>query len=492
MKEKPYIIGISGESGVGKSTISEIISLFFGETNTIIISTDDLHKWERTNPMWNNITHLNPNANNLELGDMHLSDLANNKIVYRSVYNHKTGWFDPPKKIESKSVIIIEGLHAFYTEISQSLIDLKIFVDANKNIVTHWKLLRDTEERGYKYNDVLEIIKKRSLDNGHLREKQINIADVVVKIDNVSEIHSLGNKHEFVEISITIQRNNNKDIPKGLLDFIQNYLTDFKDFTKISDVIGQSIEICQNGGGNISVKTGDFMIIKASGYDIKDINCLSGYSVIQPTEKIEILNSSSELELSSILKKISNRHKIPSMEAGVHLLLKKYVIHAHAIYPTTLLCLNNAKEIIPALFSNLEHEYIPYLCPGYDLFDAFRKCDLSKPVYFLENHGVVISSDNLNNAVELLNEINNIAKGYIKSVCEFEEFDLSFADKNTGPNYPFPDSVVFFNNMAKRETIAAHNYINIIGSKVDKVRHLNDDEIRILLGLESEKHRQSI
>jgi uridine kinase/ribulose-5-phosphate 4-epimerase/fuculose-1-phosphate aldolase len=491
MISKPYIIGISGESGVGKSTLAEIISLFFGEHNTAIISTDDLHKWERHNPVWSSITHLNPNANNLELGDFHLQDLVIGKPIYRSVYNHKTGWFNPPKKIEPQSFIIIEGLHAFYTDISQSLIDLKIFVDADRNLITHWKLLRDTEERGYKYNDVLEIIKKRSLDNGHLRDKQIGLADAVVKIDTISAIHNLGNKHETVEIAVTVEKKKDTEVPKGLLEFIENYLSDFSDFTKIAETIGQSVEICQNGGGNISVKSDDFMIIKASGYDIKDISCLRGYSVIMPAEKHDILNSQNDSELNGILKKVHVRHKTPSMEVGVHLLLRKYVIHTHAIYPTLLLCLENSKEIISALYSDLDYEYVDYATPGHDLFVAFKGLP-SKPVYFLENHGIVISSDNLKEAVDLLNHIHAIAKEYICGVGGFEEFDISFADKNTPALYPFPDAVIFYNNPAKRETTAAHNYINSVGWQMGNVRHLTDDQVRALLSLESEKHRQSI
>ena len=49
MKNK-YIIGVSGESGVGKTTIAKIISLFYGVKNVTNISTDDLHKWDRKNP----------------------------------------------------------------------------------------------------------------------------------------------------------------------------------------------------------------------------------------------------------------------------------------------------------------------------------------------------------------------------------------------------------------------------------------------------------
>ena len=217
---KPFIIGIAGESGVGKSTMCDIISLFYGIKNITVISTDDLHKWERNDPMWHNITHLNPDANNLELGDIHIRDLSEGKAIYRSIYNHKTGHFDPPKKIEPHNTILIEGLHAFYTKESQSKIDLKIFVDTNERLRTHWKILRDTEERGYKYNDVLEIIEKRRVDNEKIRSNQLNIADVVIDINTKNDIKILGDKHETVDLTINMKYRNNIS-QNDLIDFIE-------------------------------------------------------------------------------------------------------------------------------------------------------------------------------------------------------------------------------------------------------------------------------
>jgi uridine kinase len=48
----PKLISIAGSSGVGKTTISRIIQHVLGEENTICISGDDLHKWERNNSIW--------------------------------------------------------------------------------------------------------------------------------------------------------------------------------------------------------------------------------------------------------------------------------------------------------------------------------------------------------------------------------------------------------------------------------------------------------
>ena len=61
------LICISGTSGVGKTTIANLLSCIMENDSSIIISGDDCHKWERNNEMWKKFTHLNPEANNIEL-----------------------------------------------------------------------------------------------------------------------------------------------------------------------------------------------------------------------------------------------------------------------------------------------------------------------------------------------------------------------------------------------------------------------------------------
>lgn len=488
---KPYIIGIAGESGVGKSTIASIISIFYGDENAATLSTDDLHKWERGNPAWSRITHLNPEANNLELGDIHIADLSAGKFIFRSVYSHKTGTFEPPLKINPKHYIINEGLHAFYTDTCQSLTDLKIFVDTNDQLRTHWKIIRDTEERGYKYNEVLDAIEKRREDSEILRAKQLVAADVVVEINSQSPILRLGDKHELVPLSIRVHANNDK-APIKLLTFIRQYMSDFGDFIKASEIIGHDVEMCQNGGGNISIKSDDFMIIKASGFNMKDVHRLSGYSVLKQSAFFRH-SIQSDSKLNSVLTAATGlRYKRPSMETGMHLLLKKCVVHAHPIYSTLLLCLDNSEELHKLLFPDFNYQYIPYVNPGYELYDSFHSANPNAEIYFLENHGVVVSSDSMDVAVHQIKLLNELAKDYLSWQAGFEPFTVHFAERPLTSGYPFPDSVMFANNPIKAETIAAHNYINIVGSGFSKVRHLSDDVVHFLRNMESEKYRQAI
>lgn len=491
---RPYIIGIAGESGVGKSTIAEIISLFYGAENTTVISTDDLHKWERTNPIWETITHLNPEANNLELGDIHILELAQGKPIFRSVYSHKTGNFNPPLKMEPRQIVVVEGLHAFYTDISRDTIDMKIYVDTNEELKCHWKIVRDTEERGYKYNAVLDAINKRRKDATLIRDVQIAVADVVVSIDPTQKIKCLGDKTEKVELSLSCRFQSEK-ANDPLFSFIREYVSEFGIFGRASEAVGEDIVLCQETGGNISVKLpNDLMLIKSSGTRMKDARKGSNFSVVNHPLLANEVSLSEDDDTMNVAIRDSlalNRYKRPSMETAFHVLLNKYVVHTHPVYLTLLLCLEDSKRIVSELFADLDYAYIEYAHPGYYLYKSISSLDKIHQVYFLENHGVIISSDDMNMCVDLLRRINDKAKDYVKANCAFEEFNLSFAERKAD-DYVFPDAVVFSKDHLKREVQAAHNYITVVGNQIGKLRYLSQDTVHFLQHMEAEKYRTTI
>jgi uridine kinase len=216
---RPYLISIAGESGVGKTTISNSIESFYGEDRVLKISGDDLHKWPRNHHNWHSITHLNPEANDLELGDLHLVSLLLGHPIARSHYNHHTGEFDPSQVLYPKEIIINEGLHAFYTPFAKSESDCKIFVDACERLRIHWKIQRDTKYRGYQLWEVIDAINLRKDDSGKLRKNQMENADLIIKIGTVDPIVELGvDKKVTPKFELKII---NPNLPYDLVTFIQ-------------------------------------------------------------------------------------------------------------------------------------------------------------------------------------------------------------------------------------------------------------------------------
>ena len=486
---KPYIIGIAGESGVGKSTMTNIVRLFFGAENTISLSTDDLHRWERTSSNWNKFTHLNPEANNLELGDLQLRELAEGNSIYRSVYDHNTGTFKAPVKIEPNRIIINQGLHAFYTTQAQELTDLKIFINTDETLRTHWKIIRDTEKRGYKYSAVIDAINRRKPDAIRINERQIAVADVIVDMIPEKPIKNIGDKNEIVDVVITYRFI--KPANELLFSFVKDYNQSIKDFIELSNNLGSNIYLCQHTGGNISVKAGDHMLIKASGVKMKSVNRVDGYSIVRPAMMKGIISSDKYDALFE--SEIFFTGKRPSMEVGLHALLKKYTIHLHPVYLTALLCLDNPEEIIKEVYQNYNYKYIPYITPGYSLFRALKRLDNMPDVIFLQNHGVVITSDSKEEALILTADVAYQAQKYLqKQILSFRSFTLDFAKEKKSPYFYFPDAVIFSDKKQNQEVLAFNNYIHYITETLQSRHILSSENMFELLSLESEKYRKSL
>jgi uridine kinase/ribulose-5-phosphate 4-epimerase/fuculose-1-phosphate aldolase len=498
--DAPFFIGISGESGVGKSTIANIVSLCLGNDNTIRISTDDLHKWERTSPNWNEFTHLNPAANNLELGDFQITDLANNKPIYRSAYNHATGGFDPPVRMEAKRYVINEGLHAFYTKAMEEIIDLKVFVDTDEDLRVHWKLIRDTEQRGYKYNSVMEAINKRKNDSIQIRDRQIKIADAVVKLGTSSKIKNLGRKNEDIILTIDFEYKDEATKASPMFDFIQKFMLGLNDFVKMSNVVGNDLSLCQDNGGNVSVKVSDsIMIIKASGYEMKDIHGLSGHSVVNHRDIRSGIANDVIMDDWSLVKVVGDavplkEYRRPSMETGFHSCLAKYVVHTHPIYLNVILCVEDSRRIVEELYARWDYAYVDYKNPGFDVCKSIADASRSS-VYFLANHGLIVSLDDYSDAVSRSVEANSMAKRYLQERdAGFVEFSLGFADMEMDPSFFYPDSAVFLDEgvVQKKEILAAHNYISMASRSLGKLRYLTHENVSFLRNLESERYRKNL
>ena len=472
VEHKPYIISISGDSGSGKSTISNFIRLYYGYENTTLISGDDLHRWERGDTNWEKITHLNPNANNLKLGDLQLLSLKEGVKVLRKKYNHYTGKFGDMITIHPNKYIINEGLHAFYTTESETLSDLKIYIDIDEDLRIDLKIKRDTIERGYKRDDVLDLIEKRKSDSERIKRVQLQKADVIIKIKRGSEI----------------QIDCKKDVDYLLLDFLKKLHKELHIFEWVNKTIGESLPLVQSKGGNISAKIDNKLIIKESGGKIKNVNYSTGYSILD-YKNFNIDNLTSDKELHKfLLDSVKNSvYKKPSMETGFHTGFKKYVFHLHPIYLNCILCLENAEEVIKKIFTNLfEYSFINYFNPGYQLTKEILKKEKLKDIIFLKNHGLIISSNDCYDGIYYVSQINKLSKEYIKEhINSFEEFSLDWKDKERIESYSWPDSII----LSDDETIAANNYINYIGSNLGTIQQLKKEDIEYLKNIEAEKYR---
>jgi uridine kinase len=214
---KCNVFAICGDSGSGKSTLSEILKGLFKDSFTL--ECDRYHKWERGNKNWSKFTHLNPSANYIEKMKEDVFNLKIGKEIYQVDYDHKTGKFTEQQQIDPSNNLIICGLHTIYDEKINSLYDVKIFMDPQKELKYKWKIIRDVKHRGYSVEKVLESIKQRESDYEKYILPQKDNANIVVSFFSKNEIkmYDLDDEDE-IGLKITLDKDIN-------IEYINNILS---------------------------------------------------------------------------------------------------------------------------------------------------------------------------------------------------------------------------------------------------------------------------
>ncbi|QWD76371.1 uridine kinase [Polynucleobacter sp. MWH-UH24A] len=190
LSRKPFVIGIAGDSGSGKDTFANIITDLFGKHSTTHLSGDDYHLWDRKQPMWNMLTHINPSANDLESFTNDLVSLIDGKTIRIRHYDHSTGLSGEPINLPSKDLIISSGLHALYLPLLRSCYDLSIYLDINEELRCYLKVLRDIKERGYSADHVMKKLEERRVDSSRFIHPQAHFADLIFSVQpaKISEL----------------------------------------------------------------------------------------------------------------------------------------------------------------------------------------------------------------------------------------------------------------------------------------------------------------
>ncbi len=187
-KQKAFVVGIGGDSGVGKSTLTEGIAGLAGKKQTVVLNGDDSHKWERNNNNWEYFTHLDPKANNIHKDVNQIYALVDGKTIERATYSHKTGKFTKPSQIEKDQFIVFQGLHPFFLERMRNAYDLKIFIDTEEELRQQWKMQRDVKFRGHTLTKVIHDIERRKKDAAKFILPQKKLADWIIHYYRVKDL----------------------------------------------------------------------------------------------------------------------------------------------------------------------------------------------------------------------------------------------------------------------------------------------------------------
>ena len=210
--KEAFIIGIGGDSGSGKSTLLEDIKQIFGNKLTNIEGDGD-HKWERGDLNWENFTHLDPKANFIYKQADDILNLKNYKRIIRNEYNHDNGKFIKNLYYKPNEIITLSGLHTFYLPKLRKLLNLRVFLNTDNKLRKYWKIKRDTIERGYQIEAVIESFNKRELDSIKYIQPQMKYSNFIINyfVDDNFEEDKI-NTIPIIKLKLEIDSNINTEI----------------------------------------------------------------------------------------------------------------------------------------------------------------------------------------------------------------------------------------------------------------------------------------
>lgn len=175
--QAPLTVSIAGDSGTGKDTLTQALIKIFPPDTATILCGDDYHKYERGDSSWENTTHLNPVANFLDLWERDYN-LAHQRMYFEQrEYDHYSGKFSSLKPRFRRDLLVSQGLHALYPQISDKS-DVKIFLTMDQDLRIKLKMHRDSSERGQSREVITESIKKREKDYRLYVAPQVHNCDI--------------------------------------------------------------------------------------------------------------------------------------------------------------------------------------------------------------------------------------------------------------------------------------------------------------------------
>jgi len=177
---RPIVLGVVGDSGAGKTTLTRGLVRVLGDGNVAHLSADDYHRYDRRERRNLGISPLHPDANYLDILTQHLGHLRRGNPVLKPVYDHREGTLGRPHYVHPAHYLIVEGLLSFHTETLRLAHDVRVFLAPPEELRRAWKLKRDCTRRGYTTDQVLWELDHRERDaEAFIRPQQAH-ADIVV------------------------------------------------------------------------------------------------------------------------------------------------------------------------------------------------------------------------------------------------------------------------------------------------------------------------
>lgn len=155
---KPFIIGITGGSGSGKTTFIRELRERFSDEEVCVLSQDDYYRPVKEQKFdERGICNFDlPKSIDKQAFARDLEQLLAGKIVLREEYVFEQKDITPEILVfKPAPVIIVEGIFVLHFKKIRKLLDLKVYLHAKENLKVIRRIIRDQKERNYPLDMVL-------------------------------------------------------------------------------------------------------------------------------------------------------------------------------------------------------------------------------------------------------------------------------------------------------------------------------------------------
>lgn len=156
---KPILIGVTGGSGSGKTSVSRAIFNHFPDHSIMMLEQDSYYKDQSDLSFEERLdtNYDHPFAFDTDLLIEHVEQLMRFESIEKPVYDYVAHTRSTATILqEPKEVIILEGILVLADERLRDLMDIKIYVDTDDDIRIIRRIKRDMEERGRTLDSVID------------------------------------------------------------------------------------------------------------------------------------------------------------------------------------------------------------------------------------------------------------------------------------------------------------------------------------------------
>ena len=156
---KPVVIGVTGGSGSGKTSVTNAIYESLKDLSILVLQQDYYYKDQHNVPYEQRLktNYDHPLAFDNDLLIKHIEKLLRYEAIEKPVYDYSIHTrSDKVIPVAPKEVIILEGILVLEDERLRNLMDIKLYVDTDADLRIIRRLERDFRERGRTFDSVID------------------------------------------------------------------------------------------------------------------------------------------------------------------------------------------------------------------------------------------------------------------------------------------------------------------------------------------------